>query len=113
MRPTMSPSTACSSSTSVPQKSFGCRKSTGLPCAPIFGSPPPRTRAPAATSRPQAARVAATSYPTGGGGGDVVDLVADVVDAALRAALEEARDRRALAEGLEELDLGVRQRDED
>src|SRR3954462_12230461 len=47
------------------------------------------------------------------GGANVVDLVADVVDAALRAALEEARDRRALAEGLEELDLGIRKRDED
>lgn len=29
---------ACSSSTKVPQQSFGCRKTTGFPCAPIFGS---------------------------------------------------------------------------
>src|SRR5690348_9192809 len=28
---------ACSSSTSVPTKSFGCRKITGLPCAPMRG----------------------------------------------------------------------------
>ena len=30
---------ACSSSINVPQKSFGCRNRTGLPCAPIVGSP--------------------------------------------------------------------------
>src|SRR5690606_4516795 len=41
----------CSSSTSVPTKSLGCRNSTGLPCAPVFGSPSPSTRAPAAFSR--------------------------------------------------------------
>src|SRR6266536_2082584 len=28
---------ACSISTRVPQKSLGCRNSTGLPCAPILG----------------------------------------------------------------------------
>src|SRR5208337_5578335 len=28
---------ACSSSTKVPQKSFGCRNNTGLPWAPILG----------------------------------------------------------------------------
>src|SRR5215471_5226707 len=42
---------------------------------------------------------------------DVVDLVADVVDAAVGIALEKFRDRRALAERLEELDLGVGKRD--
>ena len=36
----------CSSSTRVPQKSLGCRKSTGFPCAPMRGVPSPRTRAP-------------------------------------------------------------------
>ena len=41
---------ACSSSTRVPQKSFGCRNSTGLPWAPILGSPAPRMRAPPRTS---------------------------------------------------------------
>src|SRR5262249_654433 len=44
---------------------------------------------------------------------DVVDLVADVVDAALGVALQELGDRGILAEGLEQLDLGIRQRDED
>jgi len=45
----------CSSSTSVPQKSLGCRNNTGLPWAPIFGSPSPRTRAPAFSSLSRAA----------------------------------------------------------
>src|SRR5262245_25442766 len=45
------------------------------------------------------------------GGADVVDLVADMVDPAVRIALEELRDRRGLSERLEELDLGVGQRD--
>ena len=40
----------CSISVSMPTKSLGCRNSTGLPCAPIFGSPSPSTRAPAAFS---------------------------------------------------------------
>src|ERR1700687_5623176 len=39
---------ACSNSTSVPKKSFGCRNNTGLPWAPILGSPSPSTRAPSA-----------------------------------------------------------------
>src|SRR5262249_17410307 len=43
---------------------------------------------------------------------DVIDLVAQMVDAAVRVALEESRDRRILAERLEQLDLGVGQRDE-
>src|SRR5215813_14613971 len=34
---------ACSNSIKVPTKSFGCRKSTGLSWAPIFGSPSPST----------------------------------------------------------------------
>ena len=40
----------CSISINVPQKSFGCRNSTGLSCAPIAGSPLPSTRAPSANS---------------------------------------------------------------
>src|SRR5829696_2182932 len=47
------------------------------------------------------------------GGADVVDLVADVVDAAFGVPLQERGDGRALAQGLEKLDLGVRQGDED
>lgn len=49
------PPQACSSSTSVPLKSFGCRNSTGLSWAPIFGSPSPSTRIPSAFSRSRAA----------------------------------------------------------
>ena len=90
---------ACSSSTSVPLKSLGCRNSTGLPCAPILGSPSPSTRAPCGLQA-----VA--------GGQDVVDLVADVMDAARRVLVEEALDRRGLAEHAQQLDLGVRQLDE-
>src|SRR4051794_22154577 len=45
-------------------------------------------------------------------GADVLDLVADVVDAAARAALEEGGDGRAFPQGLQQLDLGVRQRHE-
>src|SRR5688572_25566363 len=52
---------ACSISTRVPQKSLGCRNSTGLPWAPILGSPSPSTRAPAALSRSRAARMSSTS----------------------------------------------------
>src|SRR5215831_19584106 len=52
---------SCSSSTKVPQKSFGCRNSTGLPWAPIFGSPSPSTRAPCALSVSRAARMSGTS----------------------------------------------------
>ena len=52
---------ACSSSTSVPVKSLGCRNSTGLPWAPIFGSPSPNTRAPAAFRWSRAARMSSTS----------------------------------------------------
>src|SRR5215212_163203 len=47
------------------------------------------------------------------GGADVVDLVADVVDAALGVAGEEAGDRRALAKWFQKLDFRVRQGDED
>ena len=50
--------------------------------------------APAATSRSRAAP-------------DVVDLVAEVVDAALRVALQEPGDRRAVAQRVQQLDLGV------
>src|SRR5450432_2178733 len=42
------PAHACSSSMSVPRKSLGWRNNTGLPWAPILGSPSPSTRAPAA-----------------------------------------------------------------
>src|SRR5215469_17417843 len=52
---------ACSSSISVPRKSLGCRNSTGLPWAPVFGSPSPSTRAPAAFNRSRAARMSSTS----------------------------------------------------
>src|SRR5690349_22780033 len=43
---------------------------------------------------------------------DVWHLVAEMVDAAIWIALEEAGDRRFLAEQTEELDLGIRQLDE-
>ena len=43
---------------------------------------------------------------------DIVDLVADVVDAAVRIALQELGDRLVCAERLQQLDLGVRQRNE-
>src|SRR5215471_2241530 len=52
---------ACSSSTRVPAKSLGCRNSTGLPWAPVFGSPSPSTRAPPALSASRAARMSETS----------------------------------------------------
>ena len=52
---------ACSSSIRVPAKSFGCRNSTGLSCAPSLGSPSPRTRAPLARSRSRAAMMSSTS----------------------------------------------------
>src|SRR5713101_6234481 len=45
-------------------------------------------------------------------GDDVVDLVAQMMDAAVRIALEEFRDRRGRAQRLQEFDLGVGQRDE-
>src|SRR5690606_29163725 len=51
----------CSNSTSVPKKSLGCRNSTGLPCAPIFGLPSPSTRAPDAVNRSRAAMMSSTS----------------------------------------------------
>src|ERR1700722_13881599 len=44
---------------------------------------------------------------------DVVDLVAHMMHAAARVALEEGRNGRCRAERLEQLDLGVRQLDED
>ena len=91
---------ASSSSISVPEKSFGLRKTTGLPCAPIFGSPSPSTRAPSRSSRSRAAR-------------DVGHLVAEVVHAAVRVALQEGGDRRGVAKRLQQLDAGVRQIDED
>ena len=45
-------------------------------------------------------------------GDDVVHFVADVMDAAVRIALQELGDGRIRAERLEQLDLGVGQRDE-
>src|SRR5215472_18210324 len=55
------PPHACSSSTNVPRKSLGCRNSTGLPWAPILGSPSPNTRAPSALRRSRAAMMSSTS----------------------------------------------------
>ena len=46
-------------------------------------------------------------------GDDVVDLVADMVHAAGGVAREELRDRRGRAQRMQQLDLGVRQGDED
>ena len=90
---------ASSSSTSVPVKSLGWRKSTGLPCAP---------------TRPS---VAENAGPRGqkpvAGGGDVGDLVAEVVDAARRVLGEEGGDRRGLSQRVQQLDLGVGELDED
>ena len=51
----------CSSSISVPQKSFGCRNRTGLSWAPLLGSPSPSTRAPDAMSLSRAAMISSTS----------------------------------------------------
>jgi hypothetical protein len=63
-----------------------------LPWAPVFGSPSPSTRIPAAFS---------------------AHLVAEMVQAAVRVPLKELGDRRAVAERLKKLDLGVGQGDED
>src|SRR6185369_3720245 len=52
---------ACSSSIRLPRKSLGCRNRTGLPWAPVLGSPSPSTRAPLAFSRSRAARISSTS----------------------------------------------------
>src|ERR1700730_8141046 len=52
---------ASSSSTRVPQKSLGWRNSTGLPWAPILGSPGPNTRAPCDVNRSRAALMSGTS----------------------------------------------------
>ena len=43
---------------------------------------------------------------------DIGDLIAKMVDAAIRVPLEKARDRRRLAKHAEELDLGVGKLDE-
>ena len=53
-----------SSSISVPCASDGCRKITGLPCAPIRGSPSPSTRAPRPTSSSRASATSSTSMHT-------------------------------------------------
>jgi uncharacterized ferritin-like protein (DUF455 family) len=42
-------------------------------------------------------------------GVDILDLVADMVDAAVGIAREESRDRRLLAQRLQQLDLGIGQ----
>lgn len=52
---------ASSNSTSVPQKSFGWRNKTGLPWAPILGSPSPSTRAPSPVKRSRALIMSSTS----------------------------------------------------
>jgi hypothetical protein len=46
------------------------------------------------------------------GGEDVVDLVADVVNAARGVLVEETLDRRVMAQRIKQFDLGVGQRDE-
>ena len=91
---------ACSISISVPQKSFGCRNRTGLPCAPIAGSPLPRDTGSRLRQR----------IP---GGQDVVHLVADMVHAPGGVLLQEAGNRGLFAERLQQFDLGVGQFDED
>ena len=77
----------CSISTSVPQKSFGCRNSTGLPWAPILGSPSPMTRAPSRL-QPVAGRQ------------DIIDLVADVMHAAIGVLFQKLRNGRILAQAV-------------
>ncbi len=52
---------ASSNSIKVPQKSRGCRKRTGLPCAPVLGSPSPSTVAPCTFSVSRAAMMSSTS----------------------------------------------------
>ena len=47
------------------------------------------------------------------GGQDVIDLVADVMDTARRVAFEKAPDRRVVPQGVQQLDLGVLELDED
>ena len=91
---------ACSSSIRVPQKSFGCRNSTGLSCAPSLRLAVAE-HAGAAGAQPVA------------GGEDVVDLVADMVHAAGRVLVEKAAHRRIGPERLQQFDLAVRQLDKD
>ena len=89
----------CSSSTSVPQKSFGMQEQHRLAVRADL-------------------RLAVAEHARAGGlqlvarGEDVVDLVADMMHAAGRVLLEEGGDRRALAERLQQLDLGVAAVDE-
>ena len=65
---------------SVPAKSFGCRNSTGFPWAPVSGSP-------FGLAIPQHAR--ARGAQSVARGEDVGNLVAHVVNPALRVAFQE------------------------
>ena len=82
------------------QKSLGCRNSTGLPCAPIFGIA-------------VAQHAGAVGLEPVARGDDVVDLVAEVMHAAGRILFQEGGDRRGLAQRLQQFDLGVADIDED
>ena len=84
-------------SASTPPMSLGWTKTTGVPCAPIRGSPSTRR---------------ALGLELGLGGVDVGHLEADMMLPAGRVLGEEPRDRRVLAQRLDQLDLAVRRVDE-
>ena len=90
----------CSISISVPAKSFGCKNSTGLPWAPILRVP-------------IAEYARALGFELVAGGDDVLDLVAEMVHAAVRIALEKLGDRRVRAKRMQEFDFRIGQFDED
>ena len=90
---------ASSSSISVPPKSFGLRKITGRPCAPIIGSP-------------SAEDCGAPSFEAVARFADVVDLVAEVMHSPGGIAGEESGDGRVVAERLHQFDVRIRQLDE-
>ena len=77
---------------------LGVQEQDGLPWAPIFGLPSPSRRKPLALSW---SRVAIMTH-----------LVTEMVHAAVRVALEEFRDRRVRAQGVQQFNLGVGQLDE-
>src|SRR5215469_5870714 len=58
-------------------------------------------------------RLAVSEHPGAGrfemiaGGENIIDFVAEMMDPAIWIAFKEVRNRRALAEGLEQLDLGI------
>ena len=70
-----------------------------MPCAPIFGI--------AVAEHARALGLQPVAR-----GDDIVDFIADMMDAAVRVLLKKLGDRRAGAQRLEQLDLGVRQLDE-